>query len=130
MNNEEEGSQTPPAPESESSDQQTPPDPEEGTDEGGSEDRRPRLLPVWVLLGAVALSGGAWAVTEYLGGGPPPDEAQVPLIIASAEPWKVRPDDPGRHGNSQPGHVDLRDADDGRSRGGAGAGYCPRPRSR
>ena len=31
-----------------------------------------------------------------MAGGPPSsDEASVPLITASAEPWKVRPDDPG-----------------------------------
>lgn len=60
------------------------------------ETRRPRLLPVWILLGAAALSGGAWAVMgDGGGGGPPPDDASVPLIVASTEPWKVRPDDPG-----------------------------------
>ena len=95
MSNEEEGAQTPPAPESESPDPQTHQEPEEGIDEDGSESRRPRLLPVWVLLGGAALAGGAWAVTEFVGRGPAPDEAQVPLITASAESWKVRPDDPG-----------------------------------
>ena len=91
-------SETPPAPES--PDAETPAasqEPVEQADEGRAESRRPRLLPVWILLGAAVLAGGAWAVTERIGGGggPPPDEASVPLITASAEPWKVRPDDPG-----------------------------------
>ena len=91
-------SETPPAPES--PDAETPAasqEPVEQADEGRAESRRPRLLPVWILLGAAVLAGGAWAVTERVGsgGGPPPDEASVPLITASAEPWKVRPDDPG-----------------------------------
>ena len=61
-----------------------------------AESGRPRLLPVWILLGAAALSGGAWAVMDREGGGgPPSDDASVPLIAASTEPWKVRPDDPG-----------------------------------
>ena len=60
-----------------------------------AESRRPRLLPVWILLGAAALSGGAWAVMEMRGGGSAPDEVSVPLITASTEPWKVRPADPG-----------------------------------
>ena len=71
---------------------------EEGAEpaaEDATESRRPRLLPVWILLGAAALSGGAWAVMEMRGGGQPADEASVPLITASAEPWKVRPADPG-----------------------------------
>ncbi len=60
------------------------------------ESGRPRLLPVWILLGAAALSGGAWAVMDNVGGGgPPADDASVPLITASTEPWKVRPADPG-----------------------------------
>ena len=54
------------------------------------------MLPVWLLLGAAVLAGGAWAVTDRMGGGSSsPDETSVPLITASAEPWKVRPDDPG-----------------------------------
>ena len=95
------GSETPSAPESPS-----PQSPEEPTEPAGeeaaepvgeetAESRRPRLLPVWILLGAAALSGGAWAVMEHVGGGPPAEEAAVPLIAASAEPWKVRPADPG-----------------------------------
>ncbi len=91
-------SETPPAPESpEAESPAAPQEPVEQADEGRAESRRPRLLPVWILLGAAALAGGAWAVTERVGGGggPPPDEASVPLITASAEPWKVRPDDPG-----------------------------------
>ena len=81
---------------SDSPSRQPPPEPTEPADEGRDKDRRPRLLPVWLLLGAAAVSGGAWAVTEHLGaGGPPPDEASVPLITASVESWKVRPDDPG-----------------------------------
>ncbi|MDD9990252.1 MAG: SPOR domain-containing protein [Rhodospirillales bacterium] len=90
-------SETPPAPESPEAETPTAPqEPVEQADEGRAESRRPRLLPVWILLGAAALAGGAWAVTERMGdGGPPADEASVPLITASAEPWKVRPDDPG-----------------------------------
>ena len=91
-------SETPPAPESpEAETRAALQEPAEQADEGRAESRRPRLLPVWVLLGAAVLAGGAWAVTERVGGGggPPPDEASVPLITASAEPWKVRPDDPG-----------------------------------
>ena len=76
-------------------DRQTPPAPTESADEELVENRRPRLLPVWILLGAAALAGGAWAVTEHLDGGPPPNDAEVPLITASTDPWKVRPDDPG-----------------------------------
>ena len=91
------GEQTPSA--SESPDRQAPQEPEEVLEhagEGRAEQRRPRLLPVWILLGAAVASGGAWAVTERLGGGAPPaGEAQVRLVAASAEPWKVRPDDPG-----------------------------------
>ena len=91
------GENTPSAPES--SDRQAPQEPEEvlgHAGEGRAEQRRPRLLPVWILLGAAVASGGAWAVTERLGGGAPPaEEAQARLIAASAEPWKVRPDDPG-----------------------------------
>ena len=91
------GENTPSAPGS--PDRQAPQEPEEVLGhggEGGAEQRRPRLLPVWILLGAAVASGGAWAVTERLGGGAPPaGEAQVRLVAASAEPWKVRPDDPG-----------------------------------
>ena len=91
------GEKTPSA--SGSPDRQAPQEPEEAQEsagEGGAEQRRPRLLPVWILLGAAVASGGAWAVTERLGGGAPPaGEAQVRLVAASAEPWKVRPDDPG-----------------------------------
>ena len=91
------GEQTPSA--SESPDRQAPQEPEEVLEhagEGRAEQRRPRLLPVWILLGAAVASGGAWAVTERLGGGAPPaGEAQVRLVAASAELWKVRPDDPG-----------------------------------
>ena len=87
-----EGPRPPPAPEA--PEPETPP-PAEPADEASTEARRPRLLPVWILLGAALVSGVAWAATEYMGGGPPPDEAQVQLITASAEPWKVRPDDPG-----------------------------------
>ena len=102
MSDGEDGPEKPEAPETPSSD--TPQEPTEPAVEGegaepageeAAESRRPRLLPVWVLLGAAALSGGAWAVMELRGGGPPPDEASVPLITASAEPWKVRPEDPG-----------------------------------
>ena len=94
MSDRAEGSETPPAPEA--PEQETPPVAEEPAGDGGVEGQRPRLLPVWILFGALAVAGGAWAVTERVGiGGPPPDEAAVPLIAASAEPWKVRPDDPG-----------------------------------
>ena len=89
----EDGPETPSAPESPSP--EAPQEPAEPAVEEAAESRRPRLLPVWILLGAAALAGGAWAVTERMGGGPPPDEASVPLITASAEPWKVRPADPG-----------------------------------
>jgi len=88
MSDRTEGSETPPLPEAAAAD--------EPAGDGGAGDRRPRLLPVWILLAALAVAGGAWAVTEGTGGGgPPPDQAAVPLITASAEPWKVRPDDPG-----------------------------------
>ena len=94
MSDDAEGSQPPSAPES--PDRETPSTPPESEGEGRAESGRPRLLPVWILLGAAAISGGAWGITEHLGGsGPPPDEAQVPFIAASAEPYKVRPDDPG-----------------------------------
>ena len=93
----EHGPETPSAPE-------TPQGPAEPAVEDGAEPAvdeavesgRPRLLPVWILLGAAALSGGAWAVMDNTGGGGlPPDDASVPLIAASTEPWKVRPEDPG-----------------------------------
>ena len=106
MSGGEDGRETPPAPESPSPETPSPEPPQEpieaAAEEGAepaaeeqAESRRPRLLPVWILLGAAALSGGAWAVMEMRGGGPPADEASVPLITASAEPWKVRPADPG-----------------------------------
>jgi len=91
MSDGEDGSEIPSAPEAE--DSQAPAEP---ADEERKESRRPRLLPVWILLGAAAISGGAWAVMEYRGGGgPAPDDASVPLVTASAEAWKVRPEDPG-----------------------------------
>ena len=103
----EDGPETPSAPEPPRPEQPRPETPQEPA-EPAVEDRaepaageavesgRPRLLPVWILLGAAALSGGAWAVMDNVGGGgPPADDASVPLITASAEPWKVRPDDPG-----------------------------------
>ena len=94
MSDDAEGSQPPSAPES--PDRETPSTPPESEGEGRAESGRPRMLPVWILLGAAAISGGAWGITEHLGGsGPPLDEAQVPFITASAEPYKVRPDDPG-----------------------------------
>lgn len=85
----------PEAPEPESPELEVPPPPAEPAEEASTEARRPRMLPVWILLGAALLSGAAWAATEYMDRRPPPDEAQVPLITAAAEPWKVRPDDPG-----------------------------------
>ena len=96
----EDGPETPSAPESPDSESPAAPaepaEQSEPAEEGRAESARPRMLPVWILLGAAALAGGAWAVTERMGGGPPAtDEASVPLITASAEPWKVRPDDPG-----------------------------------
>ena len=93
----EDGPETPSAPDTPSP-QEPPeqPEPAEPAVEERAESRRPRLLPVWLLLGAAVLAGGAWAVTDRMGGGSSsPDEASVPLITASAEPWKVRPDDPG-----------------------------------
>ena len=91
------GQQTPSAPESPRGDapREAPREAMEHGDEGRAESRRLRLLPVWILLAATVVSGGAWAVSEYMGAAPPPDEASVPLITAYAEPWKVRPDDPG-----------------------------------
>ena len=89
----EDGPETPSAPESPSP--EPPQEPAEPAVGEAAESGRPRLLPVWILLGAAALSGGAWAVTEHMGSGPPPDEAPVRLITASTEPWKVRPADPG-----------------------------------
>ena len=89
----EDGPETPSAPESPSP--EPPQEPTEPAVGEAAESGRPRLLPVWILLGAAALSGGAWAVTEHMGSGPPPDEASVRLITASTEPWKVRPADPG-----------------------------------
>ena len=67
-------SETPPAPESPDAETPAAPqEPVEQADEGRAESRRPRLLPVWILLGAAVLAGGAWAVTERVGsgGGPP-----------------------------------------------------------
>ena len=97
MSGTEDGPEIPSAPESPSpKEPQEQHEPPEAAGEEKAESQRPRLLPVWILLGAAALAGGAWAVTERMGGGPTStDEASVPLITASAEPWKVRPDDPG-----------------------------------
>lgn len=93
MSDDAEGSETPSAP---GTPEQEATAAAEHADDAGAESRRPRLLPVWILLGAAAVAGGAWAVTERGGGGePPPDEAGVPLITASAEPFKIKPDDPG-----------------------------------
>ena len=51
-------SETPPAPESpEAETPAAPQEPVERADEGRAESRRPRLLPVWILLGAAALGG-------------------------------------------------------------------------
>ena len=114
------GSETPSAPES--PDAQAPQELVEGAGEDGAAERgRLRLLPVWILLGAAVISGGAWAVTERLGEGPPPDGAEVRLVAAPTGAWKVRPDDPGGMEDPEPGQADLRDPDDGRSGGGAGA---------
>ena len=91
----EDGPETPAAPEAAQEAAEPAVGDEPAADEA-VESGRPRLLPVWILLGAAALSGGAWAVMgDVGGGGPPADDASVPLITASAEPWKVRPDDPG-----------------------------------
>ena len=101
MSGGEDGPETPSAsepPSPEPPQEPTEPAIEEGAEPAGeekAESRRPRLLPVWILLGAAALSGGAWAVMEMRGGGSVPDEVSVPLIAASTEPWKVRPADPG-----------------------------------
>lgn len=96
----EDGPESPSAPEppspQEPREQQEPHEPAEPASEERAESRRPRLLPVWLLLGAAVIAGGAWAVTDRMGGeSSSSDDTSVPLITASAEPWKVRPDDPG-----------------------------------
>ncbi|MDE0049275.1 MAG: SPOR domain-containing protein [Rhodospirillales bacterium] len=101
MSGGEDGPERPSAPETpspEAPQEPTEPAAEDGVERASdeaAESGRPRLLPVWILLGAAALSGGAWAVMDNTGGDAPPPDASVPLITASAEPWKVRPDDPG-----------------------------------
>jgi cell division protein FtsN len=50
---------------------------------------------VWILVGAAIAAGGAWGVTDYLSGEPTAVEGPVPIVTAEAEPYKVRPDDPG-----------------------------------
>ena len=101
MSGGEDGPERPSAPETpspEAPQEPTEPAVEDGVERASdeaAESGRPRLLPVWILLGAAALSGGAWAVMDNTGGDAPPPDASVPLITASAEPWKVRPDDPG-----------------------------------
>ena len=110
---------------SDSPSRQPPPEPTEPADEGRDKDRRPRLLPVWLLLGAAAVSGGAWAVTEHLGAGRA--AARRGLRAAHHRIGRVLEGPSrrsGRAGDPEPGHVDLRDTDDGRSGGSTGAGLA------
>ncbi len=76
-------------------DRGSPPESEEPAAEPERTDRRPRLLPVWILLAGAAASGSAWAVMDHLVNDEPAEQVRVKLITASTEPYKVRPDDPG-----------------------------------
>ncbi len=95
------GRDVPPEGEGPTPDSNEPDGPEKAVErsetEAAARSGRPRLLPVWILLGGAAAAGIGWAVTDRMGGEPPAalDESSVPVISAPAEPYKVRPEDPG-----------------------------------
>ena len=91
-------SEIPPAPESpEAETPAAPQEPVEQADEGRAESRRPRLLPVWILLGAAVIAGGAWAVTERMGGagGRPPMRLRCRSSPPQRSPGRCAPTIPG-----------------------------------
>ena len=65
-----------------------------GSVDSGSETPRAKLMPMWLLIGAVALAGVVWYFSDQADNGSSAD-TNVPLISAEDGPVKVRPDEPG-----------------------------------
>ncbi len=63
-------------------------------DQGDARRRRPPMVPVVALLGAMGAASIAWALTDHIF---TTSDATlpVPLVTADARPFKVRPADPG-----------------------------------
>ena len=59
-----------------------------------SETPRAKLMPMWLLIGAVALAGVVWYFSDQADNGTGAD-GEVPLISAEDGPVKVRPEEPG-----------------------------------
>ncbi|MBT6441382.1 MAG: hypothetical protein HOK61_03065 [Alphaproteobacteria bacterium] len=59
-----------------------------------NETPRAKLMPMWLLIGAVALAGVVWYFSDQADNGTGTD-ADVPLISAEDGPVKVRPEEPG-----------------------------------
>ena len=54
----------------------------------------PRIMPMWILIGAVVLVAVLWVIGDSISE-KPLDEASIPLISANNDPLKVRPENPG-----------------------------------
>lgn len=65
-----------------------------GSVNSASETPRAKLMPMWLLIGAVALAGVVWYFSDQADNGSGAD-TDVPLISAEDGPVKVRPDEPG-----------------------------------
>jgi len=65
-----------------------------GSVNSASETPRAKLMPMWLLIGAVALAGVVWYFSDQAENGSGA-ETDVPLISAEDGPVKVRPDEPG-----------------------------------
>jgi len=63
-------------------------------EERADETPRAKLMPMWLLIGAVALAGVVWYFSDQADKGASVD-ADVPLISAEDGPVKVRPEEPG-----------------------------------
>ena len=55
---------------------------------------RPRLAPMWLLIGAVVLAAVVWYFSDQAGD-EAVEEADIPLIAADEGPVKERPEEPG-----------------------------------